>query len=85
MWLVEKLPRQDCGVILVLGARVGVRAMNQGADILLVVLLGLLMGVEVFPLVALPHDLVNIPLDAAKLRLKVAQGKDDFYVLLMCF
>jgi len=71
VWLIEKLPGQNRGVIFVLSASEGVGAVNKGADILPVVLHGLTVGVEELSVMACSQNLVYIPLDAAKLRLKV--------------
>ena len=71
MWLIEKLPGQNSGIIFVLCASVGVGAVNQSADILPVVLHGLTVGVEELSVMACAQKLVYVPLDAAKLGLKV--------------
>ena len=71
MRLIEKLPGQNSGVILVLSTSEGVGAVNKGTDVLPVVLHGLTVGIEELSVMACAENLVYIPLNAAKLRLKV--------------
>lgn len=81
----QQLPGKDGGVTLVLDAVDGVGALYNVTDIVSVGVFGLGVGVEFLLVMPRPQQLINIPLDAPKLILKVAKGEDDLHVLIACF